>query len=135
MATSTEIVGSFRWISPELLQGEGLSISSDVWAYGMTALVINCRFDSRKTSNISFKEILTGYRPYHETRIEVDVLHLIMDAQMPLRPRDVSHIPDDNMWAICQRCWKKNPSDRPSMRAVARMVDAAWILCEDDLPR
>jgi serine/threonine protein kinase len=40
MTTSSELAGSLRWMSPELLHDDsGVSVSSDVWAYGMTVLV------------------------------------------------------------------------------------------------
>jgi serine/threonine protein kinase len=41
MSTTAEVTGSVRWMSPELLNGniEVANTKSDVWAYGMTALV------------------------------------------------------------------------------------------------
>lgn len=39
MTTSSEAAGSLRWMSPERFRGDTVTTSSDVWAYGMTALV------------------------------------------------------------------------------------------------
>ena len=48
MTTSSELVGSLRWMSPELLHDEGaISVNSDVWAYGMTVLVCWLRLLSK----------------------------------------------------------------------------------------
>jgi serine/threonine protein kinase len=41
MTTSSETGGSLRWMAPELLhENLGVSVHSDIWAYGMTFLVI-----------------------------------------------------------------------------------------------
>jgi serine/threonine protein kinase len=39
MTTSSEVAGSLRWMSSELIRDEMPRESSDVWAYGMTVLV------------------------------------------------------------------------------------------------
>lgn len=48
---STDIVGSLRWISPELIRYDTEPDSaSDVWAYGMTVLVSTLTNPWRYTS-------------------------------------------------------------------------------------
>jgi hypothetical protein len=74
---------------------------------------------------VSFKEISTGNRPYRESKFDAEALHHIISGKVPMRPEDASLILDDEIWAICEECWKQKAADRPSMRTVADNVTAA----------
>jgi hypothetical protein len=84
-----------------------------------------------KMSNVVFKEILSGKRPYHELIIDSVVLKHILTGKVPSRPADVSLVLDDEMWATCRDCWKLEPAYRPSMRTVTFKVIAAHTRQED----
>jgi hypothetical protein len=76
-------------------------------------------------SNVFFQEILTGSHPYREFKFDAEALNHIINRKVPMRPEDVSVIVDDELWAICQECWKWKAADRPSMRIVADNVTDA----------
>ncbi|KAF8589944.1 ras GEF [Ramaria rubella] len=101
MTTSSELAGSLRWMSPELLRDDVVpSTSSDVWAYAMTIL-----------------EVMSGKLPYDEVKNTAAVLSLIHQGQVPLRPAERVVLTDE-IWAICQKCWNIVPRQRPAMHAV-----------------
>lgn len=45
--------GTIRWIAPEILDGNEISVASDIWAFGMTALVFFYRGTSRGVLHVS----------------------------------------------------------------------------------
>jgi serine/threonine protein kinase len=128
MTTSSEVAGSLRWMSPELIRGNPVSVSSDVWAYGMTALVrvIFDRNTAGQSVNLPLKEILSGKRPYHDIKLDILVFSHITNGALPLRPASdgVSFLIKDEIWAIFQQCWENKATDRPSMEAVTSEIIA-----------
>jgi len=97
ITTTSDISGSLRWMAPELLYGEKVSTSSDVWAFGMTIL-----------------EITTGKRPYNEEKLDPVVIRQISEGKHPMRPVEAANL-TDMLWNICCRCWVTSPSQRSSM--------------------
>ncbi|KAF8517671.1 kinase-like domain-containing protein, partial [Hysterangium stoloniferum] len=102
LTTSSNVAGSLRWMSRELLENDKVDEQSDVWAFGMTVI-----------------EILTGKRPYSEILLDPAVVPQILNGQIPNRP-DASTVPDltEELWSICRRCWDPDPKKRPAMRDI-----------------
>ncbi|KAF8517725.1 kinase-like domain-containing protein [Hysterangium stoloniferum] len=94
VSTSDGPEGSLRWMAPELLHGENISKTSDVWAFGMNIL-----------------EVGTGCIPYEYIKLEPVVLKEIFDGHIPRRPT-ASAIMTDDLWEICLQCWRLNPVER-----------------------
>ncbi|KAG8712062.1 hypothetical protein FRC08_015072, partial [Ceratobasidium sp. 394] len=107
--TSTKNALSYRWASPELLEGRAIcSAAADVYALGMTIL-----------------ETITGRIPWHgKTDTAVACAVMIMKVH-PERPQD--HIPEGSrhgniLWSLLQSCWAYEPDDRPSATQVKERV-------------
>ncbi|KAI5115200.1 hypothetical protein M0805_005348 [Coniferiporia weirii] len=109
-STTGGIGGTIRYTSTELLnpmdqQFDTYSKASDVWAFGMTVLVL-----------------LTKKPPYSHIRNDVGVVSAIMSGGLPAVPEEYSKTWSDPyryLWALCKRCWASSPSARPSMLTIA----------------
>ncbi|KAG9002933.1 hypothetical protein FRB94_003460 [Tulasnella sp. JGI-2019a] len=124
-ATSTVLkgAGSWRWMSPELMNGGEKTMASDIYALGMTIV-----------------EVLTGAAPLPGL-FDVPLIRAILDGQRP--PCEPSFLFGQDiapLWSIASSCWVSDPSKRPTARAIcksypARSVslqlstnDARWIV-------
>jgi len=105
MTQSRGISDSFRWFAPELCVSPGiLSLSSDVYAYGMTVL-----------------ELMTGKSPFAETRRTTEVIIKVREGKRPARPTEVEvgeRGLDDKLWGLLVRCWDAKPANRPTIDEV-----------------
>ena len=123
--TSREIGGTSRWMAPELLLSEDAknTKASDVWAYGMTVLVgrISCvpvsHFNRARP-----QELITKKSPYSHLKIEGQVLGALIRHDLPSRPQTFEHPSHEQLWLICDKCWILDPSHRPEMDEVRRIV-------------
>jgi len=61
------------------------------------------------------------------------VIFAIASGQLPVEPEgiNVRQILDQRLWELCNRCWRKNPSLRPSMKELLEVISQPW---QDDLP-
>ncbi|KDQ16937.1 hypothetical protein BOTBODRAFT_89281, partial [Botryobasidium botryosum FD-172 SS1] len=94
--------GNFRYLSPELLLGEGSkSLASDVYSFGRVIL-----------------EILTGQVPFADLTSDLEIITRIVESTHerpdPLVYEDV----DDSMWALLLRCWSFDPAHRPHISEI-----------------
>ncbi|KAK7016019.1 kinase-like domain-containing protein [Favolaschia claudopus] len=91
---------SYRWFAPEVCADQGvLSLSSDVYAYGMTVL-----------------ELFTHARPAAR-------------GEQPLRPMDNNVLTrglDDELWGLLTRCWAIIPAERPTIQSVLDIFGALY---------
>ncbi|KAJ7276197.1 kinase-like domain-containing protein [Mycena haematopus] len=102
---SRGVSDSYRWFAPEVCIGQGvLSLSSDVYAYGMTVL-----------------EIFTHEQPYNNIKHTTEVVIRSAKGEHPPKPTDPKVIRrglDDNMWRLLSQCWATEPSQRPTIQQV-----------------
>ncbi|KAJ6629198.1 kinase-like domain-containing protein [Mycena sp. CBHHK59/15] len=102
---SRGVSDSFRWFAPEVCIGQGvLSLSSDVYAYGMTVL-----------------ELLTHEQPYNNIKHTTEVVIRSAQGQQPLRPtspRVLERGLDDHLWSLMCQCWANQPSQRPTIQQI-----------------
>ncbi|OCH85624.1 kinase-like protein [Obba rivulosa] len=104
-------VGTVRWSAPELIDppSSGSTIptrQSDIYALAMVMW-----------------EMSTGMIPFHESTREATVIHRVMSAKRPLRPK-ASDAPDlsDELWSLIERCWGQDWQFRPDAPSVAIVV-------------
>ncbi|KAI5121112.1 hypothetical protein M0805_002785 [Coniferiporia weirii] len=122
-STTGGIGGTIRYTSIELLypmdqQSDIYSKASDVWAFGMTVLVL-----------------LTKKPPYFHIKNDVGIVSAIMFGELPTIPEEYSNTWSDlyrYLWKLCNLCWARSPSARPSMSTIAlklrtiRHPQTAW---------
>ncbi|KAG8742296.1 hypothetical protein FRC10_001720 [Ceratobasidium sp. 414] len=96
--TSTKNAISYRWASPELLEGTKIcSAAADVYALGM--------------------ETITGRLPWWGMIEAAVAIAVTLKKTHPERPKD--HIKEGSqhgeaLWSLLKWCWAFNPEDRPS---------------------
>ena len=107
--SSSERGGTTRWMSPELLEGSHHTVHSDCYALGM----VIC-------------EVLSGLLPFHRQQGDPVVAKKVLDGERPERPqRGEGRWFNDEIWDLLERCWKHEPSDRPSAQDVFECLDMA----------
>ena len=105
--------GTLRWTSPELLDPEpfGLKDSfqtkeSDCYALGMVVY-----------------EVLSGRIPFAQYKDTI-VIRKVMDGERPERPRGTREKWfTDGLWGMLELCWKPQPQDRPSLKALLQCLE------------
>lgn len=123
--TST-FAGSLRWMARELFTSSEanptVTCESDVWAFSMTVVVSVSMsvFLPVKVSRI-YQELFTSNHPYNELKNEVQVILAVHKGILPMRPEPSCGINDD-IWELCNDCWRKNPALRPSMQAITKRL-------------
>jgi serine/threonine protein kinase len=105
---------SFRWMAPEL-QSDGalLEPSCDVYSWAMTAL-----------------QLITDKAPFYKIKSPGKVVIEVAKGKRPA-PQDY---PDcrylnDPLWALFERCWQDDPSQRPTIDAVVNEMEIiiSWL--------
>ncbi|KAG9033884.1 hypothetical protein FRB95_014087 [Tulasnella sp. JGI-2019a] len=107
-ATSTGMqgAGSWRWMSPEVMDGGPKTFESDIYAFGMTIV-----------------EVLTGSVPLPDV-FQVPFIRAILNGQRP--PREpTSRLEHDftEWWSIASVCWVSDPSKRPTAGHIVKSME------------
>ncbi|KDQ09165.1 hypothetical protein BOTBODRAFT_117482 [Botryobasidium botryosum FD-172 SS1] len=104
-STNFFLAGNARWQAPELLLGETKediqrTTQSDMFAFGRLML-----------------EIFTTEPPFSSIANLFAIAHKVQTGEFPPRPVDplvAARGLDDTMWRFMERCWRKDPAERPS---------------------
>ncbi|KAG6330439.1 hypothetical protein ID866_8650 [Astraeus odoratus] len=102
--------GTLRWMAPEFFDVEACyaTAQGDVWAFGMTML-----------------ELFTRRDPFFETSTQNGIICRILRGT-PGRPTDeiTQYRLSDEWWGALSRCWIQDPSKRPWMSDIQRLLIA-----------
>ncbi|KAH7928693.1 kinase-like protein [Leucogyrophana mollusca] len=83
-----------------------LTMATDIWAFGMTAL-----------------EILTGIIPFADKRSDADVVRHVIRGGLPnQRVQGMDNM--TNYWDVLRPCWDQVPDNRTSMRRMGRILSS-----------
>ncbi|EUC53868.1 kinesin light chain [Rhizoctonia solani AG-3 Rhs1AP] len=107
-STVNEIVGTFRWMAPEMFREKGgCSRETDVYALGMTIL-----------------EVITGKVPFREYDHDFQVIGAVVQGATPICPREIS--PGSKLWILLNKCWDQVARERPTAdRILHEMLEFA----------
>ncbi|KAJ1281294.1 hypothetical protein BS78_04G295600 [Paspalum vaginatum] len=121
--TSTYVMGTIGYIDPEYARTSRLNEKSDVYSYGIILL-----------------ELLTGKKPVND---ECNLHHLILskaadNTVMEMVDPDITDTCKDlgevkKVFQLALLCTKRQPSDRPTMHEVVRVLDS--LVCPDRHPK
>ncbi|KAI5120412.1 hypothetical protein M0805_006913 [Coniferiporia weirii] len=113
-STTGGLKGTIRYTAIELFNvtDEELSTyskASDVWAFGMTVLVL-----------------LTKEPPYSHLSNELQVIVAIMHGGLPPVPEDYEMWPGlyQSLWELCVSCWDISPFRRPTMSNICSALSS-----------
>ncbi|KAH7684653.1 Tyrosine-protein kinase F09A5.2 in chromosome X [Aphelenchoides avenae] len=97
-----------KWMAPESLKAGHFSHKSDTWSYGM----------------LLYELFAGGQMPLSHVQPQ-EQLSVLEGGDRPLKP---DNCPDE-VYALMQRCWRMNPSQRPAiadlMKDLERIIDAS----------
>jgi len=99
-----------RWMAPELLSSSILTKSCDIWAWGMTAL-----------------ELMTSQPPFRMIVNHQRVREAILNGEVPQLDSQSSAL-DVELWALMEKCWHKDPDQRPDIKEVAENMSSIYAL-------
>ncbi|KAG8903242.1 hypothetical protein FRB99_003559 [Tulasnella sp. 403] len=97
-------LGTCRWQSPELWAGGSKSVSSDVWAFGITIY-----------------EVLSGQNPFFHIPYDFAVgFEIVVKKGRPpteplTSPTGESYL---YLWDVAEDCWEEEPNRRPTLEIV-----------------
>jgi len=108
--TSIKTAGACRWTAPEIMNppedtvyaDDSLALfteQSDIYAFAMTIL-----------------EIFTSKIPFSQKKNDSSVIFYVLDGGRPEVPAFLKE--QENLNGLIQECWHKEPSRRPTSRAV-----------------
>ena len=105
--------GTVQWMSPELLDPEQFGLSngwptmeSDCYALGMV-----------------IHQVLSGQAPFSTYKPPSIVLR-ILNGELPERPQgEAGKLFTDGIWSILQLCWKTDPKERATAKAVLACLE------------
>jgi len=105
--TKTGLVGTFRYMSPELILGEETSVASDVYSFGIT-----------------FYEMITGRVPFNsDSEYKIMKGHL---EEKPLPPWEINSKVSRKLGKVILKALAKNPKDRyENVRDLAQDIETA----------
>ncbi|TRM59477.1 kinase-like domain-containing protein [Schizophyllum amplum] len=101
-----------RWLAPELINCEVKwpTTECDVYSFAMTVL-----------------ELLTEKKPFCEQKRDYAVIKdVIVGAKRPERPQNHEQV-TDGMWALLQKCWVRDPEQRPRMAEVLGALEGGYV--------
>ncbi|KAG8924654.1 Receptor-interacting serine/threonine-protein kinase 2 [Tulasnella sp. 417] len=106
MTTSVTTHGSYRFLAPELIQGEPASLESDIWSFGCLMIEIAC--DRTPFQDISSEarvilKVIQGFMPDNVSTLEM--------------PMDLK--------GLLMGCWEKEPKQRPSIERCCSALELA----------
>ena len=109
--------GTVQWMSPELLNPEDFNTEgrptkeSDCYALGMVIY-----------------EVLSGRAPFAPANAP-PVIWKVLNGQRPERPKGRERtLFTDDLWEILGLCWKQQPGERTSAKAVLRCLEKTSLL-------
>ena len=90
-----------------------ITIATDVWAFGLTALEVRCSFYFLVDSK-PMVQILSGQIPFYWIQHDCSVILFVSQGHRP--PHDKYPQVDQKIWLLLDQCWG---TDRPPMKYLA----------------
>ena len=112
--------GTFRWMSPELLDPKRfhsngrLTRESDRYALGMVIYEVNSLCPTRCSLTYP-PQVLTGLPPFHYMCAYSPVTAVVIDGKRPEKPLNAESLGfSDTLWELVQLCWSESSLARPT---------------------
>ncbi|KAG8915009.1 hypothetical protein FRC00_008778 [Tulasnella sp. 408] len=105
LTTAGLVLTTIRYSAPEILRdGQQPTLASDVFSFASVAL-----------------ETMTDKCPFYKIPNVVGVITQVVFQRQTPSPDDHPGV-EEAMWVLLRKCWSYEPSDRPKMMDVCRMV-------------
>ena len=127
--------GTFRWMSPELLDLERFDSDgrptreSDCYALGMVIYEVGWSHSSQRPFTHAY-QVLTGLPPFHHL-LGYAPVPVIVRGKRPEKPLDAESLGfSHTLWELVQSCWDESSSVRPTAQRLFDHLSAAspdWV--------
>ncbi|KAG8867050.1 hypothetical protein FRB98_004402, partial [Tulasnella sp. 332] len=114
LMSQTGSQSALRWWAPETQTRQILSVHTDVYSWGMTAL-----------------EIISGVQPYHTIKLIGKLVNMIIQSVTPRREDYEMSVllHDDQLWDLLESCWVGDPEKRPPMDLIVEKLEIIRFGC------
>lgn len=128
LTTPALVSGTLRYQAPELIPqmvGEEdinprLTKETDVWSFSMTVIEVRLSLSQSRVVGLIIDcwQVLTGSKPFPHIKSDMTVFLRVVKGLRPDRNR-CKQIHND-IWDMLERCWNKEPSQRPPMSTLTQ---------------
>ena len=138
--------GTYRWMSPELLDPERFGIpepegnrptrQSDCYALGMVIYEVGIHINESALIGgwLIIPQVLCGHHPYVEVPSNLLVMSAIVEGNRPKKPEGATRLGFSNdLWIIIEWCWLEDRSKRPRTEDILSCLNDAtafWYMRE-----
>ncbi|KAG8865494.1 hypothetical protein FRB97_004693 [Tulasnella sp. 331] len=140
LMSQTGSQSALRWWAPETQTRQILSVHTDVYSWGMTALEIISGGKDRilwvasvAISNTisSSSHLLTTVQPYHTIKLIGKLVNMIIQSVTPRREDYEMSVllHDDQLWDLLESCWVGDPEKRPPMDLIVEKLEIIRFGC------
>ena len=117
-----------RWCSPEILHPSGFGLTkakatkaSDMYAFGMLAYEVSFDFWVTPQRYSIRTQIFSDRLPFHDSKDTAVVITVITSDERPPRPTHPEL--SDKLWELIEKCWRRDPSQRPAIQEVVKFLE------------
>lgn len=147
--TSFTAGGTFRWMSPELLdpdrfeipraEGDRPTRQSDCYAMGMVIYEVGSHssrtcFFSLAIDHRPLLQVLCGHYPYEEIQNNILLVNAIVEGDRPMKPEGAARLGFNNeLWTLIELCWREARAQRPRVEEIITCLNGAaayWYMKE-----
>ena len=122
--------GTYRWMSPELLDPEGFGSNgrstreSDCYALGMVIYEVSLLRSSRRSLVYTY-QVLTGVKPFYNVP-DLPCILAVLRGERPSKPSHAESLGfSATLWGLVQLCWSETASARPTARQLLDCLSIA----------
>ncbi|TFK22855.1 TKL/TKL-ccin protein kinase, partial [Coprinopsis marcescibilis] len=114
---TTSFSGAYRYMSPELFYNAINGTEDDDYD------PVTTKPSDIYALSLVCVEILSGLLVFSKVKIDAMIVGLVMGGQRP-KLSDYTHLPSDagHIWPLLEECWSSEPTDRPTIDAVAKRL-------------
>lgn len=91
-----------------------------------------CFYAAQLTSD---NKVFTGLYPFHESRLDAQVINKVMTGKRPLQPDYARPLGlTDEVWQIMERCWREDRRKRPRISSALQDLKRAFYFKDASIP-
>lgn len=83
----------------------------------------------------SVHKLFTGRYPFHESRLDAQVINKVLTGKRPPRLNDAKALGmSDEVWQVMERCWREDRRKRPRISSALQDLKRAFYFNDKSIP-